>query len=972
MEFNTEWLANPEIFKVNRLPATSSHKFYANKDEMKDDNSSFVHNLNGIWKFHYATSLNQVIDEFKDEDYDCKAWDDIRVPGHVELQGYGNVMYVNQQYPWAGKEGILPGEIPFNNPVNSYVTYFDSSLLKENTDTRIVFNGAESGIALWINGQFVGYSEDSFTPSSFDITSYIKEGKNKIAVNVYRFTSGSWLEDQDFFRFSGLFRDVELISIPRVHINDLKVTEDTSDLDNPTINVETSVISNTNYNLKMSLYDLDGKLLETINTKDKASFKVNNPHLWWDEDPYLYTLEIEVIVDDKLVECVKQKVGIRRFELKDGIMYINHKRILFHGVNRHEFSCDKGRVMDKETTRKDLLNMKTNNINAVRTCHYPNNTFLYDLCDEIGLYVIDETNMETHGTWSEFFDMEHVIPGDDPKWLNNIIDRANSMIERDKNHPCIIIWSCGNESWGGKDILEMSNFIRKKDNSRLVHYEGVANDTRYPETSDMISRMYPPVTKVEEILKENPNTPMLLCEFAHSMGNSNGALYKYTDLEKKYPNYQGGFIWDYIDQALLIDGKLCYGGDNRDRPSDYDFCGNGIMFADRTPTPKLEEVKYCYRWIDITIDENNIHFENNYYTKNLSSFKIVVSLLKDGNLLQEKTHCLDCKPENSIDIANPYKANSDGEYCVNVSCFEKDNEVSYKQFIYPYKKEEKHVSKAISTNEDYLNVGVVGENFNAIFSKVKGLVSYKVNSYEFIRVPLRPNFFRAATNNDTENFYGYRYGAWLENSLYAKLKYLGYKKNVDSCIVSYEYSLPTLKDKPLKLDYIVYGDGEIIVDMKLDSFKDHIEMPEFGILLQTYSELDDVKYYGFGPKENYIDRNKGTRLGKYRYKVDDNLTPYLFPQECGNRTNTRSVEVSDNKHSLKIDGLFEFSVLPYTPYELENAKHHYELPNRYQTVISINEKQMGVGGDNTWGALTHEEFLLDKNAHHLRVSIKGK
>ncbi len=969
MEFNTNWLSDPTIYRINRLDATSSHKFYKNKQE---NESSFVHSLNGTWKFHYATSLNQVINEFKDENYDCSTWDDIKVPGHVELQGYGNVMYVNQQYPWSGKEGILPGQIPTHNPVNSYVTYFDSSILLENSDTRIIFHGAESGLALWINGSFVGYSEDSFTPSAFDITKYIKEGKNKIAVNVYRFTSGSWLEDQDFFRFSGIFRDVELISIPKVHIEDLKIIQDTNDLYNPIVKVETKVLNKIDYTLKMTLSDKNGEVIGVVNTKDKAQFKINNAHLWWDEDPYLYNLDIEVISDDEVIEYVKQKIGIRRFELKDGIMYINHKRILFHGVNRHEFNYKTGRVMSKEMTKQDLLNMKANNINAIRTSHYPNNNFFYDLCDEIGLYVIDETNLETHGTWSEFFDLEHVIPCDDPKWLDNIIDRANSMIERDKNHPCIIIWSCGNESYGGKDLLELSNFIRNKDNTRLVHYEGVANDNRYPETSDMISRMYPPVIEVEKILKENPNKAMLLCEFAHSMGNSNGALYKYIDLESKYEHYQGGFIWDYVDQALLINDKLCYGGDSKDRPSDYDFCGNGIMFADRTPTPKLEEVKYVYRWIKAKIDERNIHIENNYYTKNLNSFITIISLLKDGDLINQKEYTLDCKPNESIDIANPYTIDTSGEYSVNIKFLDKDNIVSYEQFIYPYTAKEVHVSKPIKVNEDFLNIGIVGNNFVAIFNKKKGLVSYKVNSYEFIRNPIRPNFFRAQTNNDFENYHGYRYGEWLLNSLYAKLKYIGHTIENDKCHITFEYDLPTLKEIPLKFNYTIYGDGEIEIDMSIEQIKDHIEMPEFGLLIQTYSELNKVDFYGFGPKENYIDRNKGTLLGKYSYNIKDNLTPYLFPQECGNRTNVRNFKVSSDKHCLQVKGLCEFSVLPYTPFELENAKHYYELANPYQSVISINKKQMGVGGDDTWGALTHDEFLLDKDKKHFKISIKGQ
>ncbi len=971
MEMNLEWLKDPQVFRVNRLDQTSSHVCYANVEEMNSGNSSYIHLLNGIWKFHYATSLNQIIPEFKNLDYDCSTWDDIKVPGHVELQGYGSVMYVNQQYPWAGSEGILPGEIPLHNPVNSYVTYFDSSILKENTDTRICFEGAESGLALWVNGSFVGYSEDSFTPSTFDITNFVKEGKNKIAVNVYRFTSGSWLEDQDFFRFSGIFRDVKLISIPHVHLNDLKISEDTSNLSDVTVNVETKMLGD-NCSLEMSLYDKDNNLLDKKSTSDNASFNIENPHLWWEEDPYLYSLIIEVKDEKGVVEVVKQRIGIRRFEKKDGIMYINGKRILFHGVNRHEFSCYSGRVMDRETTRKDLLNMKANNINAVRTCHYPNNNFFYDLCDEIGLYVIDETNMETHGTWSDFFDMEHVIPGDDPKWLDNIIDRANSMIERDKNHPCIIIWSCGNESYGGKDILEMSNFIRKKDPSRLVHYEGVANDKRYPETSDMISRMYTPVKDIEVILKEHPSEPFMLCEFAHSMGNSNGALYKYIDLEKKYKNYQGGFIWDYVDQAIYKDGKLNYGGDFRERPSDYDFCGNGIMFADRTPTPKLDEVKYCYRWIYTTIDENKIKIENNYYTRNLNEYDVVLSELKDGIKVDEKTLKLDCKPGDSIIIDNPFMIKNDGEYALTVSYKKENNEVAHEQYVYPYVKDMQHVSKEISVNEDYLNVGVVGENFRVIFNKVKGLVSYKVNSYEFIRVPLKPNFFRAATNNDVENFYGYRYGEWLVNSLYSRCKFINYQKNNDYCVVYYEYLIPSISNA-LKLTYTVYGDGEIEVDSYLENTDGHIEMPCFGLLFQTYSELDNVSYYGLGPKENYIDRDKGALLGKYNYKVEDNFTPYLYPQECGNRTKVREFEVKSDSHRLSISGdKIEFSILPYTPYEIENAKHRDELPNRYQTVISINEKQMGIAGDNTWGALTHEEFLLSRDKHHLRISIKGE
>lgn len=969
LHMNLSWLSNPEIFQVNRLTAHSSHHYYANEEEKQ---SSFIHVLDGTWKFHYANALNEVIDGFEKESYDCSTWDDIQVPSHMQMQGYGTPMYVNQIYPWSGSEELLPGEIPQHNPVGSYVTYFDSSILKENTKTRIVFHGAESGMALWINGAFVGYSEDSFTPSAFDISEYIHEGRNKVAVNVYRFTSSSWLEDQDFWRFSGLFRSVELQSIPYVHINDLKITQDVNDLKHPKIIVASVMEASEDYTLEYRLFDADHTLLQSEVTNDTCVFEVDDPVLWYAEKPYLYHVEIVVKQEDKIIECVREHVGIRKFALKDGIMYINEKRIVFHGVDRHEFSCESGRVVSYDLTKQDILNMKANNINAIRTSHYPNQTFLYDLCDEYGIYVIDETNLETHGTWSEFFDKEHIIPNDDPKWLENVLDRAKSMYERDKNHPSILIWSCGNESYGGKDIFEMSEYFRSVDPSRLVHYEGVSLDKRYPDTTDMVSRMYTPAKEIEVYLKEHTEKPFILCEYAHAMGNSNGALYKYTDLEKKYPQYQGGFIWDYVDQAILHDGKLYYGGDFHERPSDYDFCGNGIMFADQTPTPKLQEVKYCYQFIDTEINAKEITITNRYLITNLNEFDTFVTLYADGKEVKRETYHLCCDANESITIENPFVVDEKYEYSIVVT-FEKDgHEYAHEQYVYPYQREEHHVWTSLSINEDYLNVGVSFEGGNVIFSKSKGLVSYKVHSHEYIRMPVRPNFFRAATNNDVENGYGYRYGQWLQNSLYAKCKYINTVKEENRCIVSYEYALPSMEDHPLHMNYEVYGDGEIVVDMYLDAFENHIEMPAFGILLQTYADLDEVSYYGNGPEENYIDRKKGAVLGRFTYNVKDNLTPYLYPQECGNRTDIRELSVHSKKHALLIAGnMFECSVLPYSPFVLENAKHQWELPQAYETVLSINEKQMGIAGDNTWGARTHDEFLLTKEKHHLRISIKG-
>lgn len=559
MEMNNEWVKDPKVFNINREKAHASIHRYASLEEMHTNKSSYIYSLNGKWKFHYANGFNQLIKDFFNKDYNSDNWDEINVPGHIQLQGYGTPMYVNQIYPWSAIEQIIPGEIPEHNPIGSYITYFDNSVIKDNTDVYITFKGVESAMALWVNGIFVGYSEDTFTPSRFNITSLIEEGNNKIAVSVYRFSSGSWLEDQDFWRFSGIFRDVELEMVPHTHLEDVKILTHLNDTyDHAVVEVNPTVIHPTKviYTLKYNDEIIASQIKEDSTS---LQFELEHPHLWSAEKPHLYTLIIEVMDEEGLVECISQQVGVREFKIINGIMCINGQRIIFHGVNRHEFSAYTGRYVSYEETKQDILNMKAHNINALRASHYPNQSFVYDLCDEYGLYVIDEVNLETHGTWSEYFDKEHIIPDNKPEWLDIILDRANSMYERDKNHPSIIIWSLGNESHGGKNLYEMSQFLRNKDQSRVIHYEGIFHDRSYNETSDIESQMYTYVKDIEKYLTTHQDKPFILCEYAHSMGNSNGALFKYIDLEKKYPLYQGGFIWDYIDQALYHDGKLCYG-----------------------------------------------------------------------------------------------------------------------------------------------------------------------------------------------------------------------------------------------------------------------------------------------------------------------------------------------------------------------------------------------------------------------------
>lgn len=973
MKINHALLADPTIYQINRLEGVSSHTFHADRTEMEQHNSSFVHSLNGTWKFHYARNLEEAAEEAIDPSFDVSSWDDIQVPGHIQLQGYGTPMYVNQIYPWSGTEQVLPGDIPQNNPVGTYVTEFTYSPDDASSLTRIVFHGAESAIAVYVNGIFIGYSEDSYTPSMFDITSALKGGINRLTVFVYRFSSGSWLEDQDYWRFSGICRDVQLQTLPSVHINSMKITTDLYDhYTKADVHVQLDVLSSLSDVQITACIEDHGSCIASADGTD-VTFHLDDPHLWSSEDPYLYDLIITASHLGNPVETAHSRFGIREFRIEDGIMKINGKRIVFHGVNRHEFCAESGRVVSQEMTRNDLQIMKDNNINAVRTSHYPNSVFLYDLCDEMGLYVIDETNLETHGTWSELFDRDHILPNDFPQWHDTVLDRGRSMVIRDFNHPSIIMWSCGNESWGGRNIYDLSCMFHDMDPTRPVHYEGIQWDMRYPDTSDVVSTMYTPAKEIEAFLKEHDEKPYMLCEYAHAMGNSCGALKDYTDLAEKYPHYQGGFIWDFVDQALWKDGKLCYGGDFRERPSDYDFCGNGLLFADRSITPKMQEVRYCYQYVLISINEKQISITNRYLFTDLNQFHFVVEKSEEGKTVDSVSLTIHCQPDETVVIDNPYNdINTDVHTAITLRMFRDGKEYAHQQYLYPYTGKTAVPTGSIRVYEDFLNVGFHCENTDIIFSKQKGLVSWCVNGNQLVRVPLRPNFYRAPVNNDVENGHGFRYGQWLVNSLYAKMIYRGHTVDLSSATIIFDCSLPSISDVYVTIQYEIYADGSMRVDVRVPSIPDQIEMPCFGVLWRTYPELDHVDYIGLGPDENMYDRHEGALYGSYSYTVADNLTPYLYPQECGTRTGVTQFTVSSQSHGMTFTSdQMEFSVLPYTPYELEQAAHIHELPVPYQTVIMINSRQMGVGGDNTWGARTHEEYLLTRQAHHLSFTVKA-
>lgn len=995
--FNYELIKDPTYFNDNRVAAHSDHRYYADREKMEQDVEDYRFSLNGLWKFHYAKNYNCTIAGFEKEEYCCKSWDDIRVPAHIQMEGYDVPQYANVQYPWEGREEIQPGEIPTQfNPVASYVKYFEVPETMKGKRVFVSFQGAESGIALWLNGTFVGYSEDTFTPSEFELTPYLCEGENKLAAQVFKWTSSSWCEDQDFFRFSGIYRDVYLYAIPEVHVLDLKVqtllddTFSSADLD---LTVKATKPGKVRVTLSK-----DGKELQSmedvLGEESHYVMKVENPALWSAETPVLYDLLLEVMDENgDVMEVIPQRVGFRRFEMKDHVMTLNGKRIVFKGVNRHEFSSVSGRHVSREELIKDLVTMKRNNINAIRTCHYPDAVGIYELCDEYGIYMIAECNLESHGSWDLFAeqtgDFSGVVPCDRPEWLDMMLDRANSMYQRDKNHPAILIWSCGNESFGGKDIYEMSQFYRREDPTRLVHYEGVVHDRRYNDTSNMESQMYPSVEEIKAFLEKDRSKPFICCEYTHAMGNSCGAMHKYTDLTDTEPLYQGGFIWDYIDQSIYKKDRYgnefqAYGGDFNDRPCDYNFSGNGIAYGgERDASPKMQEVKFNYQNITANVEKNQVTVINKNLFVNTDEFECVVLLEKDGKLVKKAAMETSVAPLSQETYNLPFGVQTlPGEYAVTVSFrlkedtvwAERGHEVAFGQGVYqveaPEKTDKPAKFQVIHSGHDF---GVKGENFDVMFSYLNGgLVSYRYGGVEMIQMIPKPNFWRAPNDNDCGNLMQMRYAQWKIASMYLSHKYptgghypAGYEPKIqvheDCAEITFTYVMPTTPASQCELTYKVYGDGTIRTTLSYDPVKELGDMPEFGVMFKFDADYNQVTWYGMGPEETYVDRCQGAKLGIYKNKVEDNMAKYLVPQECGNKVGVRWATVTDRKGRgmLFAGDQIEFSALPYTPHEMENAMHPYELPQVHYTVVRVSKQQMGIAGDDSWGAKTHPEYLLN-------------
>ena len=996
MTFNFENLKSPAYFAENRIPAHSDHIAYASRCEWAAGENSLRHSLNGLWKFHFARNHEQIVEGFEQPGFNCRPWADIVVPAHIQMEGYGVPQYCNVQYPWDGSEQIDPGEIPTeDNPVACYVKYFTLPEHFAGKRVHITFEGAESCVAVWLNGHYVGFSSDSFTPDEFDLTPYLIEGENKLACRVYRFTAGSWLEDQDFMRFSGLYRDVYLTAIPDVHLTDLHIKTLLDDAyENAVLDVKAKLAVSERagaYALRLRLTD-GAYVYATAEAAGKdlhIELPVKSPRLWSSEAPNLYALEITLVDGEgREIEYVCEMVGFRRFEIIDRVMHLNGKRIVFKGVDRHDYCAETGRAVPEWKVRRDLITMKKNNINAIRTSHYPNASCLYRIADELGLYVIDEANMETHGVWDMCMQgrkpWEELLPGDKMEWQDILLDRVNSVFERDKNHACVLMWSCGNESASGSVIQSMADRFRALDNTRLTHYEGAFREPLTPDESDVVSTMYIPVKDIRKFLAAYREKPYILCEYTHSMGNSNGAMHKYTEYAYEEPLFQGGFIWDYLDQSVRTKNRfgqtrLAYGGDFGERPNDGNFCGNGILFGDGSETPKMQEVRYNYQNIVCDVEAETVTVHNRHMFTNTNVYDCFVTLAKDGATVARAPLATDVPPLESRAYPLPFaRQTAGGEYAVTVSfCLKADtawaprgHEIAFSQGVYKVetvKKPAKHPPLRVVYGG--LNFGIVGEHFRVLFSYLgNGLASYRYGGVEMLKNIPAPNFWRAPTDNDNGNQMPARYAQWKIASLYAGSRSPSFSakpvitENEDGSVsIRFVYPLPTTPAAACDVTYTVYPCGTVRVRLEYDPVEGLSPMPEFGMMMKLDADYDQIRWYGMGPQECYCDRSEGARLGIHKTTAKDNVSHYLVPQECGNRTGVRWAEVTDYRgRGLRFTGdNMEFSALPYTPHELENAAHEDELPPVHYTVVRAALQQMGIAGDDSWGAPTHDEYLID-------------
>ena len=915
------WLEDPRVFAVNRLDAHSDHTWHTPEGSLRQS-------LDGSWRFAYSPCPAARPADFWQADASLDGFGEIAVPGHIEMQGYGQIQYINTMYPWDGRHFLRPPQIPWDDtPVGSYVRTFTLDPALEGKRVCVSFQGVERAFYCWCNGHFVGYSEDSFTPADFDLTPFLQAGENRLCVEVYKNCSGSWLEDQDFFRFFGIFRPVYLYAKPALHIEDLWLRA-SLEPDNTT-----GVLAP-----RLRLSAADGASLEGCTLRctvaapggavlwdapmplreDGSGYVYGQPvrlpgiRKWDHEDPALYTVTLTLRdAAGALQETVPYQTGFRRFGLREGVMELNGERIVFNGVNRHEWNPASGRAIGPEDMHRAIETFRRNHINAVRTCHYPDQTLWYELCDCNGIYMIDEANLESHGSWQKMGAVEPSwnVPGSLPEWRDCVVDRARSMFERDKNHTAILIWSCGNESYAGEDILAMSEFFRQNDPGRLVHYEGVFHCRAFDRISDMESRMYAKPEEIRAYLESGPAKPFVLCEYMHDMGNSLGGMESYIRLLDD-PRYQGGFVWDYMDQALWQQGprgrRLGYGGDFGERPTDYAFSANGIVFADGTEKPAMQDLRY---WYD-TPAHRAAHDARN--ARAAAAFRLPA--LRAGGPL--------------------------------------------------------------AVIQGDVNLGVRGDRFALQFSYTEaGLSSLRLDGGpEWVWRAPRPALWRAPTENDRGCGFPVRSAAWMAADAYPQAAGWQVEEVSPQRVrIRYTFTFPTVPGASADLTYTVTGSA-LRVDAAYHGVPGAPELPVFGVRMSTLHPAARVCWTGLSG-ETYPDRYKGAQFG--RWSEQPHIPAYLVPQDCGVHMGTRTLTLEQQDAACRTTAAltlrmaeepFAFSALPNTPQELENAAHRDELPCTGRTVLSVLGAVRGVGGIDSWGTDVEPACRLSGEADH-RVSF---
>ena len=995
------WLTDATVFEVNRTPAHSNHKCFTH-DPQSDEHSDLTQSLDGEWRVEIvqASDIDFNEEPFVAENFDDSAFYRTQVPGHLQMAGLLKNKYVNIQYPWDGHENPLEPNVPENNHVALYRKKFVvSKRLADTKESRgsvsIVFHGMATAIYVWVNGLFAGYGEDGFTPNEFDITDLLHDGENVVAVACYEYSSASWLEDQDFWRLHGLFRSVELTAQPHVHVENMQLEADW-DAESGTASLDAALsVRNASdaATISATLKDSEGNVVwETSTNADAnttfASGSLQGLEPWSAESPSLYELEVNVIDQaGDIVEAVVQKVGFRRFHIENGIMTLNGKRVVFKGADRHEFDAKRGRSITEQDMIDDVIFCKRHNINAIRTSHYPNQERWYDLCDEYGIYLIDETNLETHGSWclpGDVVTAETAVPGSKARWEGACVDRVNSMMRRDYNHPSVVIWSLGNESYTGDVFRAMYKHVHDIDPNRPVHYEGVTKNRDYDDVTDIETRMYEHADVVEEYLKNDPQKPYISCEYMHAMGNSVGNLDEYTALER-YPHYQGGFIWDFIDQAIYAsqpDGstRLCYGGDFGDRPSDYEFSGNGLVFADRTPAPKAQEVKQLYSNVHIDVTDRSVSIKNDNLFISTGGYQFVLRILADGEPVWQSERRFDVPADSActFDVEWPvdlYRANAN-ELLLEVSqrlaeatdWAPAGYELAFGQTVVAGTKAAEDAALPADgiVTVGRWNAGVQGSGREILLSRTQGgLVSYTFDGHEFVLRRPAITTFRALTDNDRGAGHGFERAQWMAAGRYARcVDNVIEQVDEDTLKAVYTYELATPQRTKVTVEYTADTTGRLNLHVEYPGESGDLPtIPAFGIEWTLPVQYSNLRFFGAGPEETYQDR-KHAKLGVWSTDAFKDHAPYLMPQETGNHEEVRWAEITDeNGHGLRVSRAngaapFAVSLQPYSSFMIEEAQHQDELPAPKHMFLRVLAAQMGVGGDDSWMSPVHSQYHI--------------